>query len=333
MLNGNTFLGKFLHGTLRSSAGALSQPRESIPLNSSFQRIDSDERWREQTRVASVARSRAFRDKEGKVLLEGRRLICDALSAGAAPQMIFFSAVERLQDLPLEKLQQAKLIKVKYEDMKTWSDLVSPQGVIAIFSKPDASRQVFPKDTHLQLVPLFLLSLAVFFPSGCVDAWEPKVLLAALGAHFRLPVFPNLDWDEISKHLPKDVVVHVADNSSSFIKAPVSGQTENGTANEYSESDSDEESDDELSLPCLKPQVYYESWAQRKTHGLSLEALQLAEETEGKRLFVPMAPGVDSLNSAMAASILLFEGRRQLLQLLDKTRRRTRSKRTIQDVG
>uniref|UniRef100_A0A8C2PU81 MRM3-like substrate binding domain-containing protein n=1 Tax=Cyprinus carpio TaxID=7962 RepID=A0A8C2PU81_CYPCA len=238
-------------------------------------------------KVASVARSRAFRDKEGKVLLEGRRLICDALSAGAAPQMLFFSAVERLQELPLEKLQQAKL---------SW---------------------------------FLCSSLAVFFPSGCVDAWEPKVLRAAMGAHFRLPVFPNLDWDEISKHLPKDVVVHVADNSSSFIKATVSGQTENGTANEYSESDSDEESDDELSLPCLKPQVYYENWAQRKKHGLSLEALQLAEETEGKRLFVPMAPGVESRNSAMAASILLFEGRRQLLQLLDKTRRRTRSKRVF----
>lgn len=80
--------------------------------------------------MASVARSRAFRDKEGKVLLEGRRLICDALSAGAAPQMLFFSAVERLQELPVDKLQQAKLIKVRYEDMKTWSDLVTPQGVI-----------------------------------------------------------------------------------------------------------------------------------------------------------------------------------------------------------
>ncbi|RXN03889.1 rRNA methyltransferase mitochondrial [Labeo rohita] len=250
-------------------------------------------------KVASVARSRAFREKEGKVLLEGRRLICDALSAGASPQTLFFSAVERLQELPLDKLQQAKLIKVRYEDMKMWSDLVTPQGVI-----------------------------------GCVDAWEPKVLRAAMGAHFRLPVFPNLDWDEISKHLPKDVVVHVADNSVSFIKAPVPGQRENGSSDEYSDSDSDEESDDELSLPCLKSQVYYGSWAQRntalviggETHGLSLEARRLAEETEGKRLFVPMAPGVESLNSAMAASVLLFEGRRQLLQLLDKRRRRTRSK-------
>ncbi|XP_052432277.1 rRNA methyltransferase 3A, mitochondrial isoform X1 [Carassius gibelio] len=303
-------------------------------------------------RVASVARSRVFRDKEGKVLLEGRRLICDALCAGASPQMLFFSSVQRLQELPLDRLQQAKLIKVRYEDMKTWSDLVTPQGVIAIFSKPDASHLVFPKDTRLQSVPLFLLCdnirdagnlgtilrcaaaagcERVLLTKGCVDAWEPKVLRAAMGAHFRLPVFPNLDWDEISKHLPKDVVVHVADNS---VKAPVPAQAEKGSSDDYSESDSDEESDDELSLPCLKPQVYYESWAQRstalviggETHGLSLEAQRLAEETEGKKLFVPMAPGVESLNAAMAASILLFEGRRQLLHMLDKTRRRTRSK-------
>ncbi|XP_051535987.1 rRNA methyltransferase 3A, mitochondrial-like [Myxocyprinus asiaticus] len=308
-------------------------------------------------KVASVARSRVLRDQEGKVLLEGRRLISDALAAGASPQMLFFSAVERLQELPLDKLQQAKLIKVKSEGMKTWSDLVTPQGIIAIFSKPDASRLAFPKATCLQSVPLFLIcdnvrdagNLGtilrcaaaagcdrVLLTKGCVDAWEPKVLRSAMGAHFRLPVFPNLDWDDISKHLPKDVIIHVADNCSHFTKGTASeavpGKTEIGTSDEYIESDSEEESDDELSLPCVKPQVYHECWVQRstaliigeETHGFSLEALRLAEKTEGKRLFVPMAPGVESLNSAMAASILLFEGRRQLLKWSDQVRRRSK---------
>ncbi|XP_055052104.1 rRNA methyltransferase 3A, mitochondrial [Misgurnus anguillicaudatus] len=303
--------------------------------------------------VASVGHSRAFRDKEGKVLLEGRRLICDALAAGASPQMIFFSSLERLQELPLDKLQQAKLIKVKYEDMKTWSDLVTPQGVIAIFSKPDASRLAFPKDARLQSVPLFLICDnmrdagnigtilrcaaaagcdRVLLTKGCVDAWEPKVLRAAMGAHFRLPVFPNLDWDDISNHLPTDVTVHVADTFNSFPKNPASEanpKPENGSSDEYTESDSDVESDDELLLPRVKHQVYYERWAQKnaalviggETHGLSMEALRLAEKTEGRRLFVPMAAGVQSLNSAMAASILLFEGRRQLLLLGNRKKR------------
>ncbi|XP_065137531.1 rRNA methyltransferase 3A, mitochondrial [Paramisgurnus dabryanus] len=304
--------------------------------------------------VASVGHSRAFRDKEGKVLLEGRRLICDALAAGASPQMIFFSSLERLQELPLDKLQQAKLIKVKYEDMKTWSDLVTPQGVIAIFSKPDASRLAFPKDSRLQSVPLYLICDnmrdagnigtilrcaaaagcdRVLLTKGCVDAWEPKVLRAAMGAHFRLPVFSNLDWDDISNHLSTDVTVHVADNyNPAFAAKP---KPENGSSDEYTESDSDEESDDELLLPCVKHKMYYEGWAQKnsalviggETHGLSMEALRLAEKTGGRRLFVPMAAGVQSLNSAMAASILLFEGRRQLLLLENrKERSQKRSK-------
>lgn len=77
-----------------------------------------------------MARSRTFREHQGKVLLEGRRLICDALNAGAVPQTIFFSTLERLRELPLDKLKRATLLKVKFEDIKLWSDMVAPQGVI-----------------------------------------------------------------------------------------------------------------------------------------------------------------------------------------------------------
>jgi hypothetical protein len=83
-------------------------------------------------RVVSVACSRTFREHQGKILLEGRRLICDALAAGANPQMVFFSSVDRLCDLPLDKLKRATLVKVKFEDIKIWSDLVAPQGVIGM---------------------------------------------------------------------------------------------------------------------------------------------------------------------------------------------------------
>ncbi|KAJ8386240.1 hypothetical protein AAFF_G00175600 [Aldrovandia affinis] len=58
-------------------------------------------------KVVSVARSRKFREQQGKVLLEGRRLICDALAAGAIPQMVFFSTVERLRELPEDGLRRA----------------------------------------------------------------------------------------------------------------------------------------------------------------------------------------------------------------------------------
>eukprot|EP00064_Thunnus_orientalis_P017448 superscaffoldBa00003708_g17531 len=325
-------------------------------------------------RVVSVARSRTFREHQGKILLEGRRLICDALNAGAIPQMVFFSTVDRLRELPLDKLKRATLVKVKFEDIKIWSDLVAPQGVIAIFSRPDPSRLNFVNTSHS--VPMSLICdnirdpgnlgtilrcaaaagcQNVLLTKGCVDAWEPKVLRGAMGAHFRLPVYPSLSWDDIENHLPKPVTVHVADNSCDESRetgdVQVNASHKPSKAGDYGwiraknnrnnmryeeyDLDSDTDCEDEgLSLPRVDSKLYHESWAQSptalviggETHGLSLEAVQLAEKTAGQRLFIPIVPDVDSLNSAMAASILLFEGRKQLLKLIQTSGRKWKSK-------
>ncbi|KAM6987863.1 rRNA methyltransferase 3A, mitochondrial [Tautogolabrus adspersus] len=325
-------------------------------------------------RVVSVARSRTFREHQGKILLEGRRLICDALDAGANPQMVFFSTVDRLRELPVDKLKRATLVKVKFEEIKIWSDLVAPQGVIGIFSRPDPSRLNFANKRHT--VPLSLICDNIRDPGnlgtmlrcaaaagchdvlltkGCVDAWEPKVLRAAMGAHFRLPIYPNLSWHDVENHLPKTVTVHVADSSCG---TDTRGETEESQGNmslksskaedygwtstrsskiHHEEYDSDSDSDCEfegLPLPRVDTKLYHDNWAQRpmalviggETQGLSIEAVQMAEKTSGHRLFIPVVPDVDSLNSAMAASILLFEGRKQLLKIMQTAGRKQRSK-------
>ncbi|KAK0139647.1 rRNA methyltransferase 3, mitochondrial [Merluccius polli] len=360
-------------------------------------------------RVVTIARSRTFREHQGKVLVEGRRLICDALAAGANPQMVFFSRAERLCELPLDRLKRATLVKVKFEEIKIWSELVAPQGVIAIFSRPDPERLTFPQTRHT--VPLSLIcdnirdpgnmgtilrsaaaagcqdvlltkgkakghavtkgidfkrtvndklsKLCILCPIGCVDAWEPKVLRAAMGAHFRLPIYTSLDWKDIESHLPEPVCVHVADN---YCGPGIVEEDENGrhhaevnASNKplkagdygwvsarrgqkdvaYEEYDTDSDSDDDAeaavrSLPRVDAQLYHERWAHQpaalviggETHGLSLESVELAEKTAGRRLQIPMMSGVDSLNSAMAASIILFEGRRQMLNSLETSGRK-----------
>nr|XP_020510398.1 rRNA methyltransferase 3, mitochondrial [Labrus bergylta] len=327
-------------------------------------------------RVVSVARSRTFREHQGKILLEGRRLICDALDAGANPQMVFFSTVDRLRQLPVDKLKRATLVKVKFEEIKIWSDLVAPQGVIGIFSRPDPSRLNFASKRHT--VPLSLICDNIRDPGnlgtmlrcaaaagchdvlltkGCVDAWEPKVLRAAMGAHFRLPIYPNLSWHDVENHLPKRVTVHVADNSCGpdtrreTEESQGSVSLKSSKAEDYGwistrsrkskiqheEYDSDSDSDSEfegLQLPRVDMKLYHDNWAQRpmalviggETQGLSIEAVQMAEKTSGHRLFIPVLPDVDSLNSAMAASILLFEGRKQLLEIMQTAGRKQRSK-------
>lgn len=156
------------------------------------------------------------------------------------------------------------------------------------------------------------------------------MLRAGMGAHFQVPIFNNLDWETVPNYLPDDTRVYVADNCGLYAQAQISNKaSDHGWVSDqqlskhhkYEEEEEDLETEASKDwLPELEVQRYDLDWTEApaavviggETHGVSLESLQLAESTGGKRLLIPVVPGVDSLNSAMAASILLFEGKRQL---------------------
>ncbi|XP_073521035.1 rRNA methyltransferase 3, mitochondrial [Phyllobates terribilis] len=309
------------------------------------------------SKVVTIVKSRNFRERHGQVLLEGQRLLVDALDAGAVLQTLFFSRVEQLKTLPAEKLKKANLIKVKFEDIKIWSDVVKPQGLMGIFGKPDHVKMKFPDIQVQNTLPLSLICdnirdpgnlgtilrcaagagcNKVLLTKGCVDVWEPKVIRAGMGAHFRLPIISSLDWNTVSNYLSEDTKVFLADNfwqkisneTTCHAKAIDYGGISSNPKrlheiqdDYYSSSDEEDGEDNEKQeIPNILIQGYHEPWARGssalviggETHGLSLESLLLAEKSNGNRLYIPVVPGIESLNSAMAASILLFEGRRQL---------------------
>ncbi|XP_054525736.2 rRNA methyltransferase 3, mitochondrial isoform X1 [Pan troglodytes] len=224
------------------------------------------------------------------------------------------------------------------------------QPKTGIFAKPDHVKMTYPKTQLQHSLPLLLIcdnlrdpgnlgtilrSAAgagcskVLLTKGCVDAWEPKVLRAGMGAHFRMPIINNLEWETVPNYLPPDTRVYVADNCGLYAQAEMSNKaSDHGWVcdqrvmkfHKYEEEEDVETGASQDWLPHVEVQSYDSDWTEApaavviggETYGVSLESLQLAESTGGKRLLIPVVPGVDSLNSAMAASILLLEGKRQL---------------------
>ena len=125
---------------------------------------------------------------------------------------------------------------------------------------------------------------ALLLPRGAVDAYAPKVVRAAMGAHFHLPIL-SLAWDEIAGLLDKtrhegDLRVYLADAAA---------------GEPYFRCD--------LSRPLALI-------VGGEAEGAGEAARRLANTT----LLIPMASGVESLNAAAAAAILLFEIARQRAQ-------------------
>lgn len=73
-------------------------------------------------------KTRKKRAKNGQMLLEGFRLIEDAIRAGIVPKVIFFS---RLSDiLPLSFPKEVQLYKIPYRTIQLWSNLTTSPGII-----------------------------------------------------------------------------------------------------------------------------------------------------------------------------------------------------------
>jgi TrmH family RNA methyltransferase len=120
----------------------------------------------------------------------------------------------------------------------------------------------------------------VFLSEGCAQAWSPRVLRAAMGAHFLLSIYEK---------------VNIAELLASYQGVSMATGLD-GARNLY-----------EMNL-CQPIAWLFGSEGQ----GLSLNTMALAQQ----KVMIPMAQGVESLNVAAAAAVCLFEERRQKLAVL-----------------
>lgn len=116
----------------------------------------------------------------------------------------------------------------------------------------------------------------VWLNDACADVWSPKVLRAAMGAHFVLPTLERIPLLSTLTHFAGRAAVTVMQSSQSVFSANLRG---------------------DLALIMGS-----------EGQGVSPELMQRADI----RLHIPMANGVESLNVGAAAAICLFERVRQL---------------------
>ena len=268
-------------------------------------------------RVKDIAdlKQKKYRMESGLFFAEGLRAVQEAVQYAEVTDLFFTAAEEKklTEILNAAKEKGARLYQADDKVMAKLSDTKTPQGVLAVIRIPEQSLQKLRPGVMLRIAdkqnqsarvetdnnaPVISLdriqdpgnlgtiirtadavgALGIILLEGCVDAYSPKVVRASMGSLFHLPVvqeiFPEeaLTWCYRHGYEPAATAMQGAAN---LYKADISKKMAFIFGNE--------------------------------ANGVS-EELQAAAET---RLFIPMAGLAESMNVAMAAGIVLFEGLRQ----------------------
>jgi TrmH family RNA methyltransferase len=243
--------------------------------------------------VRSLARRRA-RYAARQFVVEGVRLIEEAMGAGIAPALVLYAA--RVDEEPrghalLERMRAAtpEVYAASDDVMQAASTTETPQGIAAVVPFVELP---LPAPPQLVLildavrdpgnVGAMLRSAraagvdAVFFARGTADPYNDKVVRAAMGAHFRLPL-RVVAWEHVQDALRGVPRVYLAD-----ARADV----------EYTHAD------------WTRPLALI-------VGGEAEGASEAAKKIATARVKISMRGGVESLNAAMAATVLLFEAARK----------------------
>jgi RNA methyltransferase, TrmH family len=249
-------------------------------------------------RVRGLLEKRKTREQEQAFVIEGVRLAEEALASGWQADLVLHSNQlgERGQMLLGGFASTgAEVVEIPPKLMESITGTETPQGIMVVLPLPDQNMLPLPDPLNFVVIadnlrdPGNLGTLlrtagaagaqAVLLSPGTADAFSPKVLRAGMGAHFRLPALHS-GWGEIRaicKNRQPRLQVILADAAAEMACWDV-----------------------DLRQPLA---LIVSSEAE----GPSTEARALATQA----VTIPMPGQSESLNAAIAASILLFEVVRQ----------------------
>lgn len=238
-------------------------------------------------------RTKRARQKKQRLLLEGFRLLEEALKAGVALDTVFLEEgkTEDFQRYVAPHMGAQTVYVGPPALLGALGGTEHPQGVYGVFHLPEPP----PLPTDPQGVHLYLDGVqdpgnlgtiirsahaagaaSILIGEGTADPYSDKVLRAAMGSFFHIPVHTAGDA-VLEKLLAQGIplVVTVLEGAKSLYEAELPSSLVLAIGNE----------------------------------GRGVREALVARSA--LRLKIPMPGGAESLNAAVAASIVLFEGVRQ----------------------
>jgi len=250
------------------------------------------------------------RDAQGLFLIEGPHLLDAALQAHVVPRLILYDP-DTLARTPTGRItlghvedardRGAEVYEAAPAAIERAAEAQTPQGIVAAVPMEAVSPEKVRARRRGRMRPLLLVLDTIADPGnlgtilrsalaadvdevllsvGCADPLAPKAVRAGSGAHFTLPVRPRLGWQQIAAALEGAPAVQQVLVTDSHARTPY----------------------DALDLTQRTAVI-----VGNEAHGVSSQAAGLATE----RITIPMWNKVESLNAAIATSVVLFEAARQ----------------------
>ena len=241
---------------------------------------------------------RRQRHKSNALLLEGVRLVRDAFHSGAQVREVYYvpelvaDHAEAQQLLAELKAAAIDVLDCTTAVLASLTETVTPQGIVAVVALPtlplpakvdfvlilDQVRDPGNAGTLLRAAEAAGVTVAIFGPET-VDPFNDKVLRAGMGAHFRLPLRICPEWPAIQAILPPEVTCYLA------------------------------QADAPLAYDAIDWCAPIALVVGGEADGASPTAYHIAQP-----IAIPMHGQVESLNAAMAGTVILFEAARQRRQ-------------------
>ncbi|HYF83071.1 MAG TPA: RNA methyltransferase [Clostridia bacterium] len=237
-----------------------------------------------------------YRDEYGKFIIEGEKLLKEALDYKASISMVLFSEsfAESERYGELEAALKSSNIPLYYSDERVFKEVgetETPQGVIAIVDKMEFNLDSILKKDELCIVLLDEVRDpgnagtiirtadacgidAVLLSNGSVDLYNGKTIRATMGSLFHIPVIQNLDTTEAILKLKDSSVMTIGADPHS--------------------------SESCIDLPRYKRSAIIIG---NESQGIGREIIELLD----KNIKIPMPGRAESLNAGIAASILMYE--------------------------